>query len=747
MFLKRLVALTLLLSLSSLALAGADGDGVLDGADNCPNVANSNQLDADGDGIGDICDPDLDGDGELNANDQYPSDPYNWSDVDADGVPDNFDSEVKQLGWRIHAVGLLLNGRLGSWIRAAGDIDGDGAGDFLIGSAVDESYIVWGGRILENRDLDASKKNGWLYFHYLDYGDSLSFLVDWTTALKTSSLEPVGDVNGDGFSDFTYDKNIVFGGELPRGRRLVLNDLRNYSSVFSLGGAGSMLPLGDVNGDFIDDFVLDNELILGSSGDWSIQTTISESDSLARLNLGGISLRSAGDVNGDGTSDVWSSMPGSDECSLVLGGSDFLTKINNIEDEKTIVVGSSCETINSIGDFNGDGFSDFMIGTKLFIMTNPNQRSHLDVSEDAVTVSIEFYSSSGGGFGQSVGAGGDFNSDGFADIVIGAPYSNSKGEGFVIFGTASAMPLRLDVQQMSSEQGVSFGAVDQGVLNPPNLAETVVAVGDLDQDGHDDLVFSAPGVDASYYQSSYDAGGFFVLYGSKKRNPDFDGDGVPNFEDAFPFDPDETVDTDNDGIPDSMDNFPFDSSASVDTDGDGKPDDWNEGKTAADSTSEPDLVLDEDDDNDGIKDRLDEFPLVASTDPLDRLIDPNGDYDGDGVPNAFDHFPQDPSESMDLDFDGLGNNADDDDDGDGVLDEDDAFRFNPFETVDSDGDGVGDFVDAAPNNGDVTSLVISEALAGIIDTNLRACLADRTQGLAYAGELTELVCGYDLGDR
>ena len=166
----------------------------------------------------------------------------------------------------------------------------------------------------------------------------------------------------------------------------------------------------------------------------------------------------------------------------------------------------------------------------------------------------------------------------------------------------------------------------------------------------------------------------------------------------------------------------------------------------ADSTSDPALVLDEDDDNDGIKDHLDEFPLVASTDPLDRLIDPDGDYDGDGVPNASDHFPQDASESMDLDFDGLGNNADDDDDGDGVLDEDDAFRFNPFETVDSDGDGVGDFVDAAPNNGDVTSLVISEALAGIIDTNLRACLANRTQGLAYAGELTELVCGYDLGE-
>ncbi|MGB1424787.1 MAG: hypothetical protein ACPG7B_15720 [Pseudomonadales bacterium] len=97
-------------------------------------------------------------------------------------------------------------------------------------------------------------------------------------------------------------------------------------------------------------------------------------------------------------------------------------------------------------------------------------------------------------------------------------------------------------------------------------------------------------------------------------------------------------DLDDDGVLADNDAFPNDPAASVDTDGDGKPDDWNEGKAATDSTSDPALVLDDDDDNDGIKDHLDEFPLVASTDPLDRLIDPDGDYDGDGVINADDHF-------------------------------------------------------------------------------------------------------------
>ena len=58
--------------------------------------------------------------------------------------------------------------------------------------------------------------------------------------------------------------------------------------------------------------------------------------------------------------------------------------------------------------------------------------------------------------------------------------------------------------------------------------------------------------------------------------------------------------------------FINDPAASVDTDGDGKPDDWNEGKSAADSTSDPALVLDDDDDNDGVNDEDDVYPLDAT---------------------------------------------------------------------------------------------------------------------------------------
>lgn len=154
------------------------------------------------------------------------------------------------------------------------------------------------------------------------------------------------------------------------------------------------------------------------------------------------------------------------------------------------------------------------------------------------------------------------------------------------------------------------------------------------------------------------------------NNPDADDDGFLNEADNCPNVANDQVDTDNDGRGDACD-----------------PDDDNDQiRDAVDNcslTSNPEQedndhdgrgdVCDADDDDDGILDVNDNCPFQDNVDQSDIDGDGigdlcDGDQDGDGVPDAFDAFPRDPNETTDTDHDGIGDNADPDDDGDGILD-------------------------------------------------------------------------------
>jgi len=120
-------------------------------------------------------------------------------------------------------------------------------------------------------------------------------------------------------------------------------------------------------------------------------------------------------------------------------------------------------------------------------------------------------------------------------------------------------------------------------------------------------------------------GGTLRLAVEGATGPDTDRDGIPDAVDAFPFDPNETVDTDDDGTGDNADR---------------------------------------DDDGDGVSDVDDEFPLDP-TESLDTDDDGTGntadiDDDSDGVSDVTDAFPLDPTETRDSDGDGVGDNADPD---------------------------------------------------------------------------------------
>lgn len=260
---------------------------------------------------------------------------------------------------------------------------------------------------------------------------------------------------------------------------------------------------------------------------------------------------------------------------------------------------------------------------------------------------------------------------------------------------------------------------DPKTLVIPNTTQRVADVGSI-------LASETASTGATVSTASLTDGTINVQPVPAETNPDLDGDGVANMKDAFPLNAAETadadgdglgdntdIDDDNDGFPDTIDAFPLDAAEHLDSDGDSVGDN-----------------ADTDDDNDGVLDSQDAFPLdparssisdadgdgwPASEDPNDQdatnpgtpFIDTDGDGvgdsidlddDNDGVADTHDAFPLDASESRDGDGDGIGDNADHDDDNDHVVDSQDAFPFDATESVDTDGDGIGNNADTDDDN-------------------------------------------------
>ena len=168
-------------------------------------------------------------------------------------------------------------------------------------------------------------------------------------------------------------------------------------------------------------------------------------------------------------------------------------------------------SVSSAGDVNGDGFDDIIIGA---LNADPNGNSSAGESyivfgaADGFAPSLSLAALDGSnGFrldgidefdnsGRSVSSAGDINDDGFDDLIIGTtggdPNGNSfAGESYVVFGAASGFAPSLSLAALDGTNGFRLDGVDMF----DNSGFSVSSAGDVNGDGFDDIIIGAIGGD------------------------------------------------------------------------------------------------------------------------------------------------------------------------------------------------------------------------------------------------------------
>ena len=402
----------------------------------------------------------------------------------------------------VSMTGEAASNYFGNSVSSAGDVNGDGYDDIIVGapqynSFTGRAYIFFGAESMDNIA-------------------DVTFTGDTINSILGRSASSAGDVNGDGYADVIIGGQVVgqlfepdtgkayvyFGGASMNNIPDVI--LRGASAGDYFGDAVS--SAGDVNGDGYSDVIVGAWVHNSNTGRVHIFYGGSSMDTVADVtmtgessqNYFGVSVSSAGDVNGDGYSDViagaygYSSNTG--RAYIHYGG----TSMNNVAD--VTMTGEAASnlfgySVSSAGDVNGDGYSDVIVGAAGYSSNTGRAYVYFGgASMNNVADMTMTGEATSNLFGISVSSAGDVNGDGYSDVIAGAHgYSSSVGGAFIYFGGA-VMNNVADVFMKGEAASSNFGS-------------SVSSAGDVNGDGYSDIIAGAP-------RHSSDAGKAYIYNGS-----------------------------------------------------------------------------------------------------------------------------------------------------------------------------------------------------------------------------------------
>jgi hypothetical protein len=348
-------------------------------------------------------------------------------------------------------------------------------------------------------------------------------MLAWTAESNQSesqfgyAVSSAGDVNSDGYADVVISAPYYNDGQYQAGKVFVY-----YGSPAGLRAAAdwsasghqwkaffglSISAAGDVNGDGYDD------VLIGAPG---LGKTFAYYGSAAGLGatpnwttISGAVVGTAGDVNHDGYADVIIGAPGAAKAFVYHGSPTGLGVTPNWTAQHEQTGSQFGAAVSKAGDVNGDSYADIIVGAPGYMHPWWDQGGAFiyygSATGPSLTPDAAAEGSAESKLGATVGAAGDVNGDGYADVVVGAPGwggnvcpgCDHQGGIYLYYGSASGLIIT-----------PSWGFT--AIQRMANIGVSVNGTGDVNGDSYDEFLVGADLFD----NGQTDEGQAYLYYGS-----------------------------------------------------------------------------------------------------------------------------------------------------------------------------------------------------------------------------------------